>query len=88
MAAPRRTARITKDPFTLGVASGDPLPDSVLLWTRLGARAVPGGRRHGHRAGHVEWEVALDEYFAAVLFRGTAEAHAEYNHSVHVDVQG
>jgi alkaline phosphatase/alkaline phosphatase D len=36
----------------------------------------------------VEWEVAVDEYFAAVLFRGTADAHAEYNHSVHVDVKG
>ena len=23
------------DPFTLGIASGDPLPDSVVLWTRL-----------------------------------------------------
>src|SRR5689334_22722042 len=28
-------ARIPSDPFTLGVASGDPLPDSVVLWTRL-----------------------------------------------------
>lgn len=34
-AAELDAARITDDPFTLGVASGDPHPDSVLLWTRL-----------------------------------------------------
>ncbi|MEU6640735.1 alkaline phosphatase D family protein [Streptomyces rochei] len=88
VAAPRRTARITKDPFTLGVASGDPLPDSVLLWTRLAPEPFLEDGGMGTERVTVEWEVALDEYFAAVLFRGTAEAHAEYNHSVHVDVQG
>ncbi len=36
----------------------------------------------------IEWEVSLDEWFAAVVRRGTATAHPEYNHSVHVDVQG
>ena len=41
------------DPFTLGVASGDPLHDSVILWTRLAPEplAAGGGRRHASR-GH------------------------------------
>ncbi|WP_217249033.1 alkaline phosphatase [Streptomyces sp. AC602_WCS936] len=88
VAAPERAARITKDPFTLGVASGDPLPDSVLLWTRLAPEPFLEDGGMGTERVTVEWEVALDEYFAAVLFRGTADAHAEYNHSVHVDVKG
>ena len=29
------TPSFSSNPFTLGVASGDPLPDSVVLWTRL-----------------------------------------------------
>ena len=51
-AAPRLdAARITEDPFTLGVASGDPHPHSVILWTRLTptAAATPGSR-HGPRS--------------------------------------
>ncbi|MER7054013.1 MULTISPECIES: alkaline phosphatase D family protein [unclassified Streptomyces] len=88
VAAPLRAARISSDPFTLGVASGDPLPDSVLLWTRLAPEPFLEDGGMGTERVTVEWEVALDEYFAVVLFRGTAEAHAEYAHSVHVDVQG
>ncbi|CAM5226109.1 hypothetical protein SVIOM342S_07257 [Streptomyces violaceorubidus] len=88
VAAPERSARISKDPFTLGVASGDPLPDSVLLWTRLAPEPFLEDGGMGTERVTVEWEVALDEYFAGVLFRGTADAHAEYNHSVHVDVKG
>ena len=39
-AAARGARRIADDPFTLGVASGDPLPDSVVLWTRLAPGAA------------------------------------------------
>ncbi|WP_240999582.1 PhoD-like phosphatase N-terminal domain-containing protein, partial [Streptomyces sp. Tu 4128] len=84
----REAARITKDPFTLGVASGDPMPDSVLLWTRLAPEPFLEDGGMGTERVTVEWEVAFDEYFAAVMLRGTAEAHAEYAHSVHVDVKG
>ncbi|MGP2437775.1 alkaline phosphatase D family protein [Streptomyces sp. JW3] len=81
-------ARLTDDPFTLGVASGDPLPDSVLLWTRLAPEpfATDGGL--GEQRVTVEWEVALDEYFGVRVRRGTALAYPEYSHSVHVDVKG
>ncbi|MFJ8545264.1 alkaline phosphatase D family protein [Streptomyces sp. NPDC093586] len=88
VAARERTARITKDPFTLGVASGDPLPGSVLLWTRLAPEPFLEDGGMGTERVAVEWEVALDDRFAGVLFRGTADAHAEYAHSVHVDVAG
>ncbi|WP_031097015.1 alkaline phosphatase D family protein, partial [Streptomyces sp. NRRL S-15] len=80
--------KITEDPFTLGVASGDPLPDSVLLWTRLAPR--PYEADGGLPAGRVEvrWEIARDERFRRIVRRGSATAHPEFGHSVHVDVDG
>ena len=52
--------RITEDPFTLGVASGDPLPTSVLLWTRLASRPFePDGGLPADRV-EVRWEIARD----------------------------
>ncbi|GAA2452736.1 alkaline phosphatase D family protein [Streptomyces glaucus] len=84
----RDAARITDDPFTLGVASGDPLPDSVVLWTRLAPAPFEPDGGLGVQRVAVEWEVARDELFARVEQRGVAEAHPEYGHSVHVDVKG
>jgi alkaline phosphatase/alkaline phosphatase D len=81
-------ARLTGDPFTLGVASGDPLPESVLLWTRLAPEPFEADGGMGQERVSVQWEVALDEYFAVVVREGTALAYPEYSHSVHVDVQG
>jgi alkaline phosphatase D len=74
-------------PFRLGVASGDPLPDSVILWTRLlpqsgDARSMPA------RSFPVRWEVAHDEGFRRVVRAGVAPAHPRLAHSVHVDVRG
>ena len=37
---PSVTEAFRSDPFSLGVASGDPTPDGVVLWTRLGRAAV------------------------------------------------
>ncbi|WP_107056022.1 alkaline phosphatase [Streptomyces griseus] len=81
-------ARIPDDPFTLGIASGDPLPDSVVLWTRLAPAPFEPDGGLGDQRVAVRWEVAVDEYFAIVVKQGTALAHAEYGHSVHVDVEG
>jgi alkaline phosphatase/alkaline phosphatase D len=81
-------ARITDDPFTLGVASGDPLPDSVLLWTRLAPQPFAEDGGLGQERVAVSWEVAMDEWFVIVEQEGTATAHPEYAHSVHVDVKG
>ncbi|MDG9719893.1 alkaline phosphatase [Streptomyces sp. DH24] len=81
-------ARITDDPFTLGVASGDPLPDSVLLWTRLAPAPFEADGGLGGQRVAVQWEVSMDEWFALVVREGVANAHPEYGHSVRVDVGG
>ena len=74
-------------PFTLGVASGEPLPDGVVLWTRLAPEPLAGG---GMPAVNVEvsWEVAPDRSFRTIAQRGTAVARPELGHSVHVEVSG
>ncbi|RSS53098.1 alkaline phosphatase [Streptomyces sp. WAC01280] len=78
--------RVTEDPFTLGVASGDPLPGSVLLWTRLAPRPFePGGGLPASRVS-VHWELARDERFTRTVRRGRATAHPEFSHTVHVEV--
>lgn len=74
-------------PFMLGVASGAPLPDSVILWTRLlpdplNAASMPP------IAQQVRWEVAHDEAFTRIATRGTGVASPELAHCVHVDVRG
>ncbi|MEU2914552.1 alkaline phosphatase D family protein [Streptomyces massasporeus] len=84
----RPAARITDNPFTLGVASGDPRSDSVLLWTRLAPQPFAEDGGLGQERVAVSWEVALDEWFVIVEQEGTATAHPEYAHSVHVDVKG
>ncbi|NEB05930.1 alkaline phosphatase D family protein [Streptomyces sp. SID13726] len=73
--------------FGLGVASGDPLPDGIVLWTRLAPDPLHGGGMPDS-AVEVEWEIAEDERFAKVTRRGTAQALPAYGHSVHVDVRG
>ncbi|RSS39882.1 alkaline phosphatase [Streptomyces sp. WAC08241] len=79
--------RVTEDPFTLGVASGDPLPGSVLLWTRLAPRPFEPGGGLPDRRVTVHWELARDERFRRTVRRGTATAHAEFRHTVHVEVE-
>jgi alkaline phosphatase D len=85
-AAELDAAKITVDPFTLGVASGDPLPGSVLLWTRLAP--VPYQADSGLPAERVtvHWELAHDDRFRGVVRRGAATAHPEFHHAVHVEV--
>ena len=75
------------DPFTLGVASGDPLPSAVVLWTRLAPDPLNGGGMIP-RDFPVEWQVATDERFRSVVRHGTAMAVPRFAHSVHVDVRG
>src|SRR6187200_617531 len=79
--------RLADDPFTLGVASGDPTPDSVILWTRLAPKPLePFGGMTIRTA--VRWEVADDEAFARIVKNGTATAAPELGYSIHVDVTG
>jgi alkaline phosphatase D len=74
-------------PFTMGVASGDPLPDGIVLWTRLAPKPTDGG---GVPMANIEvgWELARERAFTTIVQRGTAIARPELGHSVHVDVQG
>jgi alkaline phosphatase D len=74
-------------PFALGVASGDPMPDGVVLWTRLAPEPLEGG---GMPMSNVEvvWEIAADSRFSKVAQRGTAIARPELGHSVHVEATG
>jgi alkaline phosphatase D len=87
MPAAAAPADDTADPFLLGVASGDPLPDGVVLWTRLfhqhgDARSMPA------RPAGVLWQIAEDERFRRVARAGFTLARPELAHSVHVDVRG
>ncbi|MEV8021170.1 alkaline phosphatase D family protein [Streptomyces sp. NPDC086554] len=78
--------KISKDPFTLGIASGDPLPGSVLLWTRLAPSPYEPGSGLPNERVTVQWELAHDARFRRIARRGSATAHPEFNHSVHVEV--
>ena len=77
-------------PFTLGVASGDPLPSGVVLWTRLAPDPLAGDGKGGvpARTIPVRWEVAEDERFRRVVRKGQATATPELAHSAHVEVNG
>src|SRR5688572_27127578 len=85
--AATQAPKFTTDPFSLGVASGDPLPDGVVLWTRL-APDPTGGGGMPDRTVFVEWQVARDARFKKIVRRGVAPARSTYGHSVHVDVRG
>ncbi|MDN5917049.1 MAG: alkaline phosphatase D family protein [Pseudonocardia sp.] len=80
----------TGELFTLGVASGEPTPTGVVLWTRLAAdpTADDGLGGLGDRSTDVEWEVALDEHFSRVLRRGRTRTGPDLGHSVHVEIGG
>jgi alkaline phosphatase D len=82
-----RPFKFDKDPFTLGVASGDPAPDGIVLWTRLAPDPLTGG---GMRSSplDVEWLVARDQAMTDVVRSGTSTALPELAHSVHVEVAG
>jgi alkaline phosphatase D len=78
---------LPSDPFTLGVASGDPSPSSVVLWTRLAPDPLVAGGGMPADDVAVDWEVALDPEFAEVRWRGATTAIAAQAHSVHVRAQ-
>jgi alkaline phosphatase D len=76
------TAKIADNPFTLGVASGDPQPGSVVLWTRLAPSPYEPGGGMAKLAAAVLWEVATDERFAVVVRSGAEIAHPESTASI------
>ncbi len=78
--------RFNANPFTLGVASGAPTPDGVVLWTRL----LPSGffSSLGKDPITVRWEIAHDDQFRQIVQQGQSQAMAELAHSVHVEAAG
>ena len=76
---------LTSDPFTLGVASGDPTDQSVILWTRLAVDSLNGG---GMPAQDIEvlWEVSSTDTFDDIVSSGLATAEERFGHAVHIDV--
>jgi len=83
----RGQPRFSSNPFTLGVASGSPTHDSVVLWTRLLSPSLLDTGR-GQGAVTVRWEVAHDEQFARLVQSGQTQAEPALAHSVHVEVAG
>lgn len=75
--------RFESDPFSLGVASGDPLLNSVVLWTRLAPAPfeVDGGMPD--RDVPVRWTVAATPDLEPVVQTGTTAVEPEHAHSVH-----
>ncbi|MBI5255206.1 MAG: alkaline phosphatase D family protein [Burkholderiales bacterium] len=77
-----RHARAADVPrFALGLASGHPRPDGMVLWTRLTGIDLP------ERVA-VQWELAHDEAFHDIAARGTETADAAWAHSVHAEPAG
>ncbi|CRK52957.1 Phospholipase D [Rhodococcus sp. RD6.2] len=88
LARPAAAAAQSGTPFVHGVASGDPLPDRVILWTRITPTpdAVPGSGLGGPVT--VRWEVASDAGFGSVVRSGSVTATADADHTVKVDATG
>ena len=75
------------DPFTLGVASGSPTSQSMVLWTRLGREALA---QAGQTLAHVPvtWQLANDPQFTQIVQQGSLTAVPELGHSLHAEVSG
>lgn len=80
--SPERVAGISRDTtgFVHGVASGDPLPDAVIVWTRF----TPSQRG----SVSVHWELAEDVEFSNLVAEGTTETDAARDYTVKVDIDG
>ncbi len=74
-------------PFTLGVASGEPDPTSVVIWTRLAPEPLNGGGMPPVNVP-IQWQVATDANMKNVVAKGTEIAIPELAHSVRVEVNG
>ncbi|MGQ0467533.1 MAG: alkaline phosphatase D family protein [Sporichthyaceae bacterium] len=83
-------ARRIAEPFTLGVASGEPTADSVVLWTRLAPRPMESDGHGGmpDRTFDVEWQLATDPEFKNLVREGVESATRADAHSVHVEPRG
>lgn len=87
--SPFARASGSADPFTLGVAAGDPLADGFVLWTRLAPRPLDPDGRGGLRAAvPVRWQVASDPQMRTIVRQGETIASPVWGHAVHVELTG
>ena len=84
----KSSCNFSDNPFSLGVASGDPDHKSVVLWTRLAPKPMEPFGGMPHEAVKVKWEVANDDKFTKGVVKGTVSATPQLGHSVHVVVNG
>jgi alkaline phosphatase D len=83
-----RAGSFSADPFSLGVASGEPTSDGVVLWTKLAPKPLDPDGGMTPEFVSVRWEVADDEGFQKVVRSGSTLASPQLGHSVHVEVEG
>jgi len=76
-------SRSVYHPFNLGIASGEPAADGMVLWTHISPS--PGLRT---QAIPVTWDIAHDEHMIYTVQSGETVAHPDLGHSVHVEVEG
>jgi alkaline phosphatase D len=81
-----RAPSFSADPFTLGVASGDPDQQSVVLWTRLAPAPLQPDGGLPPQPIPVTWELADDDAMTRIVRTGTTAAAPHLAHSVHVEV--
>lgn len=75
------TAQITNAPFLHGVASGDPLTDRVILWTRVSPADTT-------QPATVNWRIATDTNFTTLINSGNFTTDASRDFTVKVDADG
>src|SRR3954463_1705082 len=74
LAGPGTAQLVAARGFTHNVASGEPGPRSVMLWTRY---VPPAGR-----GGRLSWQIAADSGFGRILAHGEAESSEEHDFCV------
>ena len=79
--------RFSAYPFALGVASGSPRPDGIVLWTRLAPEPLADGGMPPEPV-ELRWEIARDVRFRDIAQKGVVHAVPDAAHSVHVEVSG
>ena len=69
-------------PFYYGVASGDPLQDRVIIWTKI------AGKEPASAPVVLKWEVATDSMFKAIVSSGQTTCSANHDFTAHTDATG
>jgi alkaline phosphatase D len=84
----RAQAHWRANPFSLGIASGDPATDGFVIWTRLATEPLEPHGGMPIEAVPVRWEVAGEPDFRSTVAKGEALARPEVAHSIHVEITG